>query len=337
MGAMQRTSEQASIAPRTPAPHAFWREVGVYAVLAGLYVAIALLEPSFRGWVNFRNVLTQIAIVAVVAVGMTAVIISGGIDLSVGSVAALAACVPAVLMAHHGWGGASGVALTLALGTALGLLNGAAITYVGLPPFIATLALMVMARGLAFVVSGGGAIYNLPAAYLWPGSGNVAEGVPLILKLPAMVALMALLYAAGHLVMQRTRLGRYLYSVGANEEASRLSGVPTARVKLFGYGLCGFLSGLAGMLYTGYVGAAEPTIGDGLELDAIAAVVIGGTSLSGGQGNLPGTLAGALLIGLVRNGLNLMQVNSNYQRVAIGGIIFAAVTIDMFQKRRRRV
>ncbi|MBM3493747.1 MAG: ABC transporter permease, partial [Armatimonadetes bacterium] len=123
--------------------------------------------------------------------------------------------------------------------------------------------------------------------------------------------------------------------VGSNEEASRLSGVPTARVKVLCYTFCGLLSGLAGLLYTGYVGAAEPTIGDGLELDVIAAVVIGGTSLSGGRGNLPGTFAGALLIGLVRNGLNLMQVNSNYQRVAIGAIIFVAVMIDMFQKRRR--
>jgi ribose transport system permease protein len=314
-----------------------WRDAGVYAVLVALYVLIAALEPSFRGWANFRNVLTQIAMVAIVAVGMTYVILTAGIDLSVGSVAALSACVAAVLVAHHGWPGSACIALTLALGTALGLLNGVAIAKVGLPPFIATLALMVMARGLAFVVSGGGAIYNLPPSFTWAGSGNVAANVPLIQKLPAMLLLMLLLFVAGHIVLARTRLGRYVYSVGSNEEASRLSGVPTGRVKIVCYGFCGFLSGLAGLLYTGYVGAAEPTIGDGLELDVIAAVVIGGTSLAGGQGNLPGTFAGALLIGLVRNGLNLMQVNSNYQRVAIGAIIFVAVMVDMLQKRRRRV
>jgi ribose transport system permease protein len=314
---------------------AVWREAGVYAVLVALYLLIALREPSFRGWPNFRNVLTQIAMVAIVAVGMTYVILTAGIDLSVGSVAALSACVPAILMAKHGWGGPEGVVLTLILGAALGLVNGLAIAGIGLPPFIATLAMMVMARGLAFVISGGGAIYNLPAAYLWFGSGNVAERVPLIEKLPAMIVLMVALFAAGHVVLQRTRLGRYVYSVGSNEEASRLSGVPTARVKVLCYVLSGLLAGLTGLLYTGYVGAAEPTIGDGLELDVIAAVVIGGTSLSGGQGNLPGTFAGALLIGLVRNGLNLMQVNSNYQRVAIGAIIFVAVMIDMYQKRRR--
>jgi len=320
-----------------PAARSLWRDAGVYAVLIALYVLIAALEPSFRGWANLRNVLTQIAMVAIVAVGMTYVILTAGIDLSVGSVAALSACVAAVLVAHHGWSGGGGVALTLVLGTVLGLLNGVAISAVGLPPFIATLALMVMARGLAFVVSGGGAIYNLPPAFLWAGSGNIAANVPLIEKLPAMLVLMLLFFVAGHIVLARTRLGRYVYSVGSNEEASRLSGVPTGRVKIACYAFCGFLSGLAGLLYTGYVGAAEPTIGDGLELDVIAAVVIGGTSLSGGQGNLPGTFAGALLIGLVRNGLNLMQVNSNYQRVAIGAIIFVAVMIDMLQKRRRRV
>lgn len=312
-----------------------WRETGVYAVLVALYVVIAVAEPSFRGWANFRNVLTQISMVAMVAVGMTFVILTGGIDLSVGSVAALSACVPAILMAEHGWGGGAGLTLTLMMGAALGLTNGIAIAYVGLPPFIATLALMVMARGLAFVVSGGGAVYRLPPAYLWFGSGNVAEGVPLIEKLPVMIVLMLAFFVLGHIVLQRTRAGRYIYSVGSNEEASRLSGVPTARIKVLCYTFCGILSGLAGLLYTGYVGAAEPTIGDGLELDVIAAVVIGGTSLSGGRGNLPGTFAGALLIGLVRNGLNLMQVNSNYQRVAIGAIIFVAVMIDMFQKRRR--
>lgn len=318
-------------------PRPLYREAGVYGVLVALYVLIAVLEPSFRGWPNFRNVLTQISMTAIVAVGMTWVILTAGIDLSVGSVAALSACVAAVLMTQHGLGGPEGVVLTLLLGAALGLLNGLAISRTGLPPFIATLALMVMARGLAFVVSGGGAIYNLPPSYLWFGSGNVAENLPLIEKLPVMVVLMLVFYVAGHIVLQRTRLGRYIYSVGSNEEASRLSGVPVARVKIVAYTFCGFLAGLAGLLYTGYVGAAEPTIGDGLELDVIAAVVIGGTSLSGGQGNLPGTFAGALLIGLVRNGLNLMQVNSNYQRVAIGAIIFLAVMIDMYQKRRRRV
>ncbi len=314
-----------------------WREAGVYGVLIALYVFMAVMEPSFRGWPNFRNVLTQISMTAIVAVGMTFVILAAGIDLSVGSVAALSACVPAILMAHHGLEGPYGVILTLVLGLVLGVLNGLAISRMGLPPFIATLALMVMARGLAFVVSGGGAIYNLPDSYLWFGSGNMAENVPLIEKLPVMIVLMVVLFVAGHVVLQRTRLGRYIYSVGSNEEASRLSGVPTAQVKLFCYALSGLLAGLAGLLYTGYVGAAEPTIGDGLELDVIAAVVIGGTSLSGGQGNLPGTFAGALLIGLVRNGLNLMQVNSNYQRVAIGAIIFVAVMIDMYQRRRRQV
>lgn len=313
-----------------------WREAGVFGVLVGLYVLIAILEPSFRGWPNLRNVLTQISMTAIVAVGMTWVILSAGIDLSVGSVAALSACVAGVLMSRHGWSGGAGVLVTLLLGTGLGLVNGLAIARAGLPPFIATLALMVMARGLAFVVSGGGAIYNLPESYLWFGSGNLIENVPLIEKLPVMVVLMLLFYGVGHVVLQRTRLGRYIYSVGSNEEASRLSGVPTGMVKIVCYTFCGLLAGLAGLLYTGYVGAAEPTIGDGLELDVIAAVVIGGASLSGGQGNLPGTFAGALLIGLVRNGLNLMQVNSNYQRVAIGAIIFFAVMIDMYQKRRRR-
>lgn len=315
------------------------RQIGVYAVLVILYTLLAIREPSFRGFVNFRNVLTQIGIPSLVAVGMTAVIITGGIDLSVGSVAALAACVSSVLMVKSSMhlGAGSGIALTIALGAFLGLINGFSITAVGLPPFIATLAMMVMARGLAFVISGGGAIYNLPDAYTWPGSGNLFASFPLIEKLPFLLVLMLVFYIAGHILLTRTRLGRYLYSVGSNEEATRLSGVPTGRVKIFCYTLCGALAGLAGILFSGYTGAAEPTIGDGLELDVIAAVVIGGTSLSGGQGSLPGTFAGALLIGLVRNGLNLMQVNSNWQKVAIGSIIYVAVMVDMYQRKRGRV
>jgi ribose/xylose/arabinose/galactoside ABC-type transport system permease subunit len=313
-----------------------WRELGVWGVLIALYLALAVREPSFRGLPNLRNVLTQIAIVALVGVGMTFVIITGGIDLSVGSVAALAECSAAVMMVKHHWPAAAGVMLTLGVGTGVGLVNAFGLTTLGLPPFIATLATMVMARGLAFVVSGGGAIYGLPDAYLWAGGGNVAERVPFIEKLPFMIVLVAAVFVAGHILLRRTRVGRYIYSIGANEEATRLSGVPTARVKLLAYATCGLLAGLAGMLYAGRVAASEPTAGDGLELDVIAAVVIGGSSLSGGQGNLPGTFAGALLIGLVRNGLNLMQVDSNYQRVAIGGIIFVAVTIDMYQKKRRR-
>src|SRR5947207_7732730 len=202
---------------------AAWQELGVFGVLIVLYALLAFKEPSFRGWVNFRNVLTQISMVAIVAVGMTAVIISGGIDLSVGSVAALAACVGGVLMTKRHWSGWEGVLITLALGAALGLFNGLSVAKVGLPPFIATLAVMVMARGLAFVISGGGAIYNVPEAYLWAGSGNLLQSVPLIRKLPVMVVLMLAFYAAGHIVLQRTPLGRYLYSVGSNEEATRLS------------------------------------------------------------------------------------------------------------------
>lgn len=323
--------------PREPQRRAIWQGLGVWAVLVALYLLIAIREPSFRGWVNFRNVLTQIAMVAIVGVGMTYVIIAGGIDLSVGSVAALAACVAGTLMVDHHWSGGVGILVTLLIGLGVGLVNGLAITAVGLPPFIATLATMVMARGLAFVISGGGAIYGLSAVYLWAGSGNLADRFPLLQKLPFMIVLMAALYVVGHTQLQRTRLGRYVYSVGSNEEATRLSGVPTGRVKVYCYTLCGLLAGIVGMLATGYVGAAEPTIGDGMELDVIAAVVIGGTSLSGGIGSLPGTFAGALLTGLVRNGMNLMQWDSNWQKVAIGAIIFIAVMIDMFQKRRRRV
>jgi ribose transport system permease protein len=315
---------------------AIGREFGVWLVTAGLYAALWLWEPSFRGWSNFRNVLTEIAMIAIVAVGMTAVILTGGIDLSVGSIAAVGACLSGVLMVRHGMSGLVGILVTLGVGLLLGLFNGLSITKVGLPPFIATLASMVMARGLAFVISGGGAVYGLPPSYLWAGSANLIPGIAPRNNLPAMVVLMAALFLIVNALLRRTSLGRHIYAVGANEEASRLSGISVVWVKSFCYGLVGLLSGLAGMLYAGYVGAAEPTIGDGMELDVIAAVVIGGTSLSGGQGSLPGTFAGALLIGLVRNGLNLMQVDSNYQKVAVGAIIYLAVMIDMWQKKRRR-
>jgi ribose transport system permease protein len=319
-----------------PARRLIGRELGVYTVLVALYILLAIREPSFRGGVNFGHVLTQIAMVAIVAVGMTGVIITAGIDLSVGSVAAVCACTSCTLMVNHHVSGWLGVLITLALGAGIGLFTGLSVTKIKLPPFIATLAMMVMARGLAFVVSGGGAIYGIPNVYLYAGSGNLFHHFPLLGKLPVMIALMVALYVIGHIVLQRTAIGRHIYSVGSNEEASRLSGVPVDLTITLTYVVAGLLSGLVGMLYTGYVGAAEPTIGDGLELDVIAAVVIGGTSLSGGSGNMAGTFAGALLIGLVRNGLNLMQVDSNWQRVAVGAIIFLAVMMDMWRRRERR-
>jgi ribose transport system permease protein len=302
------------------------RQLGTLSGLVGLCVVLWALTPHFLTVSNLLNIAEQAAIIAIVAVGMTFVIITGGIDLSVGSVLAFAGVVMA--SALHAEVPVP-VALAAALGTGLfcGLVNGALITLGRLPPFIATLGMMSVARGTALMFTEG-----RPVSGFSGGFRSLATGE--LVGIPVSVIIMIGVYAVAHFVLTRTKLGRYTYAIGGNEEAALLSGVNVRLYKAAVYGLSGMLSGLAAVLLTARLNSAQPIAGMMYELDAIAATVIGGTSLLGGEGTVVGTLIGALIMAVLRNGLNILGVSSFVQQVVIGSVIIAAVLVDMWLKRR---
>jgi ribose transport system permease protein len=278
---------------------------------------------------NIRNIANQIAIIAILAVGMTLVIITGGIDLSVGSMTALAAVVSALLIrdvAGAREATLNGLVLcalaAVAACAGLGFVNGTMVTMFRVPPFIATLGMMLIARGLARLLSQEQAIYELPASILWLGRGADLGGIP------NAVILMLGLYGAAHVLMTRTVLGRYIYAVGGNTEAARLSGVPVRRVLLLVYALCGILAGLGGIVTVSLFQSAAPTYGEQYELYVVAAVVVGGTSIAGGEGKMTGTLIGAFIIAVIQNGMNLLGIQSAMQMVVLGTVIATAVALD---------
>jgi ribose transport system permease protein len=303
------------------------RRLGTLIGLAGLCVLLWILTPHFLTVSNLLNVLEQTSINAVIAVGMTFVIISGGIDLSVGSLVAIAGVVLATLLQ---WPVSMPLAIVaaLAVGFGFGGLNGVAIAWGRLPPFIATLGMMSVARGCALLFTDG-----RPISGFEPSFRSLATGRPL--GLPAAVAVAAIVYICAQFILQRTRFGRYVYAMGGNEEATRLSGVNVRLHKTLVYGVSGLTSGIAAVLLTARLNSAQPIAGIMYELDAIAATVIGGTSLMGGDGGLGGTLIGALIMGVLRNGLNLLGVSSFLQQVVIGLVIVFAVLVDTAMKARK--
>lgn len=299
---------------------------GLLWALGLLVLALSLLSPYFLTPANLLNVLRQVSINAILALGMTVVIVKGGIDLSVGSLLALAGALAAGLSL-------SGLPPALAMGAgigvavALGALQGLLVAYAGLPPFIVTLAGLTVFRGLTLVYTDGRPITGLPEAFLFLGNGT-------LLGLPVPVAIMGVFLLLTHLLLGQTSWGRYLYAIGGNEEAARLSGVPVARIKVFAYAYSGLAAGLAALVLTGRLNSAQPTAGTGFELDAIAAAVVGGTSLAGGRGTAWGTFLGALIIGVLNNGMNLLNVSSFYQLIAKGVVIVLALLVDRLVRRR---
>ncbi len=304
------------------------RQFGTLLGLVSLSVVLWILTPHFLTVSNLLNVLEQSAINAIVAAGMTFVIISGGIDLSVGSVLALAGIVLASLLQA---GAGLPIAVTVALASAAicGLLNGLFVTVGRLPPFIATLGMMSVARGLALIWAEGRPISGFSESFRL-----MATGRPLGIPAPVLITLVV--YAIAHVALAHSVFGRSIYAIGGNEEASRLSGVPVRFHKVGAYVVCGLTSGVAAVVLTARLNSAQPTAGIMYELDAIAATVIGGTSLFGGEGTLLGALIGALIMGVLRNGLNLLNVSSFVQQFVIGVVIIAAVLIDTALKRGRR-
>ena len=302
------------------------RQLGTLAGLVALSVLLWILTPHFLTVSNLVNVLEQTSINAVIAVGMTFVIISGGIDLSVGSIVAFSGVVlGSALRADVPVPVAIGAAL--AAGTVCGLANGLMITWGRLAPFIATLGMMSVARGVALLWAEGRPISGFDSSFRVLATGR-------LVILPAPVLIAAAIYVLGHFILTRTVFGRYAYSIGGNEEATSLSGVPIRLHKTAVYVMSGLVSGAAAVILTARLNSAQPTAGVMYELDAIAAAVIGGTSLRGGEGSLPGTFIGALIMGVLRNGLNLLDVSSFLQQVVIGLVIIGAAIIDGTLRRR---
>lgn len=304
------------------------RRLGTLAGLIALSGLLWILTPHFLTVSNLLNVLEQTAINAVIAAGMTFVIVSGGIDLSVGSLLALAGVVLATLL-HGGAPTGVAVASALAIGFGFGVLNGVAISWGRLPPFIATLGMMSIARGCALLFTEG-----RPVSGFEPGFRAVANGR--VGGIPAPVLVTIGVYILAQFVLSETRFGRYVYAMGGNEEATRLSGINVRLHKTIVYGVSGLASAIAAVVLTARLNSAQPIAGIMYELDAIAATVIGGTSLMGGQGGLGGTIIGALIMGVLRNGLNLMAVSSFVQQIIIGLVIVVAVLADMALKAERR-
>jgi len=311
--------------------HAAPREVGVLLVLLGMCALLAIMRPRFLEGGNLLDLARQFSMVGIMAVGMTMVIILGGIDLSVGSVVALAGCLATLAMRHWDCSILSAVAIALATGALVGLFNGTLISRFRMAPFVITLGTMSMARSLAIVVTGAEQV-TVKGCAAQPGLHAIAWEDTL--GVPNAVWLMALCVLLGHVFLGYTRTGRHVYYVGANEEAARLSGLNVTALKWGVYTVCGVLAGLAGIVQASRVATGQPSAGMGDELRVIAAVIIGGASFTGGVGTVLGSLLGAAIMGVLRQGLILLGVEANWQQFVEGGVIIGAVALDMLRRRR---
>ena len=318
---------------------AAWTVVEQFADKFPSLASAKIVKPHSYWWPNFLktdnllNVANQIAVIAIIAIGMTLVIITGGIDLSVGSLIALSAVIATCLIRDVGGAEKASSAAMILCSTAgvcvcglIGFFSGIMVTCFAVPAFIITLAMMLVASGLAFIGAKGQSIYQVPDAFVWLGRGTVWG-------IPNAVILMAILYAAAHVLMTRMTIGRYIYAIGGNREAARLSGVPIRRVLLLVYTVCAALAGVGGIVMASQLKSGSPTYGVMYELYVIAAVVVGGTSLAGGEGKVLGTLIGALIIAVIQNGMNLTGVESYTQKVVLGLVILGAVLLDRMKHR----
>jgi inositol transport system permease protein len=323
-----------------PAPRArrrfdavrFLEKYGTLLFLLALVAVFTLLNDRFLSARNITNILTEVSIFGIIAVGMTYVILTGGVDLAVGSLLAFASMCGAWVV-HRMSGDFTlswlvAISIACAVGTAVGYVHGKAITLLNVPPFIATLGGMTIWRGATLILNEGGPISGFDEGYRWWGRGT-------LLAIPVPVLMFAIVALAGYVLQRYTRYGRQVYAVGGNPEAARLTGIDVKRVLVSVYVMVGFLAGLSGFLLSARLGSSEAVAGVTYELRVIASVVIGGTSLFGGLGGVGGTIIGAVLIGVLSNGLVMMNVSAYYQQVIIGAIIILAVAFDTYAKTRR--
>ena len=300
-----------------------------FASLIVIFGFFSIASSNFLNYTNVTAILFSTVVIGTLALGTTFVIITGGIDLSLGTGMALCAVISGVLVVNAGVPVPIGVLGTVLFGGLIGLINGVNVSLLKIPPFIATLAMMLVAQGLALVISKSTPIYFLDA----PGYTQISTGHLLGINFPNAVLVLAVLVVVSAVILNKTVLGRYTYSIGSNEEATALSGINTRRWKIIIYTLAGLFIGMAGVMISARLGSAQPGTGTGYELQAIAAVVIGGTSLSGGKGSIVGTVIGALIISVLNNGLQIMSIPQEWQNVILGIVILVAVYADMARKR----
>ena len=307
-----------------------FRESIVLPPLIGLILLVVLasvLSPYFMTFKNIINVLRQVSIVAIISVGMTYVIITGGIDLSVGSVAALSGMITGLFLKNVGAGLFVSISMGIISGMLCGWFSGFLITSkIRMPPFIATLAMMSIARGIALMMTSGRPIFNLPGSFSFLG-GGFFWGIPIP------IIMMLIIYLFAHISLTYTKSGLYFYAIGGDEEAARVTGIKNNVVKMRAYLISGFCASIAGIVLTSRVMVSEPIAGFLYELEAIAAVIIGGANLFGGEGIVLGTLIGAVIMGVLRNSLNLLNVSTYLQQVVIGFVIVTMVSISILRRR----
>ncbi|WP_456238400.1 ABC transporter permease [Priestia abyssalis] len=291
-----------------------------------MVVVMSFLSPAFLNANNLLNVVRQISFIGIVAMGVTMIIITTGIDLSSGSVIALVSVVVASY-AHPGDSLFVAIAIGLGIGALCGFINGAVSAKGKIPPFIATLGMMTAARGLALLYSDGRPIPNLSDSFMFLGKGEIA-GIPFPIIVFIVMGIIS------HLLLSKTKFGKYTYAIGGNEQAARICGINVDRYKIMIYTYAGLLAAIAGMMLTARISVGQPSMGVMFELDAIAAAVIGGTSLAGGVGTIAGTMIGALIIGVLNNGLDLLGVSSYWQQILKGAIIVSAVLIDSRKNKK---
>jgi inositol transport system permease protein len=314
---------------------AFIRKYAIVFILLAMLLAMTFLSEAFLTPRNLLNIVRQISVMGLIAIGVTMVIITGGIDLSSGSVLALAAVVSTSLAQRLDWSEIKFPGLdvpvivpilaALAVGALCGLVNGSLIASFKIPPFIATLGMMTIARGFALIYS------ERPVSGLTDSYNYIGQGEPFGIPLPILI--LAVVAIGAHIMLNNTRFGRHIYALGGNEQAARISGINISRVKIGVYTIAGLLAGLSGLVLSSRIGSGQPGLGLGYELDAIASAVIGGTSLSGGIGTIWGTIVGALIIGVLNNGLDLLNVSAYWQTIVKGSIIVVAVIIDERKNR----
>ncbi|GAA0796094.1 ABC transporter permease [Clostridium sp. AF19-22AC] len=301
--------------------------LGILIALVALCVVLTFASDSFLTASNLLNVSQQISTNFLIAIGMTFIILLGGIDLSVGSIIAVTGLMMGLMMKNWNMPVILSLLLGVAFASAVGLVTGLLITGFELPPFIATLGMMSIARGAAYTITEGQPIYTFPKGFL-AITGRYG-GIPVFT-----ILIMVVMFAVAAYVLKYTKYGRYIYAIGGNENCAKLSGINVKKIKCIAYVISGFCCGVAAIVLTSRLDSAVPTNADGAELDAIAAVVIGGTSMTGGEGTLVGTIIGTMIIGVVANGLNLLNVPQGAQRMVKGGIIVLAVIVDVIRRKR---
>ncbi|WP_435354775.1 ABC transporter permease [Emticicia sp. SJ17W-69] len=302
------------------------RQYGIFVVFVIICLILSFISPQFLTVSNWTIIITQVSINALLAFGVTFVIITGGIDLSLGSMVAVTGVTAAMLAHPDSFPLILPVFVGLFVGLLMGIFNGFIITKSKIAPFIVTLGTMTIGRGLALILSKGRPVSNLSDSFNFIGGGN-------IFGIPFPIIVLILVFVICTVILKKTILGRYIYAVGGNEQAARASGINVNQVKMAVYSIAGLLAGLAGIVLTSRITTGQPNAGAGFELDAIAAAVIGGTSTSGGTGTMTGTLIGVLLIGVINNGLDLLNVTSYYQQVVMGVIIIGAVVLDSWNQK----